>query len=76
MSYPTLDYYGTVVSGVLKIRNRKGFDMELRELEGKEVEVVVKKYSAKRSSQQNKYYWVCIGLLANIPATPKTRCTM
>lgn len=59
-----LEYYGKVTNGILKIRNRKSFDDELKEFEGKEVSITVKKYQNKRTDQQNKYYFVCVGLLA------------
>jgi len=48
-------YYGKVTNGVLKITNRKQFDFELKQFEGKEISIEIKKKKRSRSNQQNKY---------------------
>jgi hypothetical protein len=48
-------YFGKIVNGILKITNRKQFDSELLQFDGKEVEVIVKRKKKSRSNQQNKY---------------------
>ncbi len=50
-------YFGRVQDGSLRITNRKAFDRELTTLEGKEVEVSVRKKRKYRSNYQNRYYW-------------------
>lgn len=47
---------GHITSGKLHLNSRQHFIEELRQLEGCDVEVIVKR-SRTRSSQQNRYYW-------------------
>lgn len=49
-------YLGTVDSGRLKISNRKQFDEDLKQFEGKRVELVLSKANKRRSNPQNAYY--------------------
>jgi len=48
-------YFGKIVNGILKITNRKQFDSELLQFDGKEVEVIIKRKKKSRSNQQNKF---------------------
>ncbi len=48
-------FQGAVNKGVLQVEAR--FNVYLASLEGQKVEVVVRKYRATRSNQQNRYYW-------------------
>ena len=57
MSSIKLTYYGTVNEGVLKLSDRKRFDNELRNFEGKRIELVVQRAVKKRSNEQNRYLW-------------------
>lgn len=52
-----LVYYGRVENGSLKIQNRNGLKLDLKSLEGKEVEIKISKKKKRRSNQQNSYYW-------------------
>lgn len=47
---------GHITSGKLHLHSRQHFIEELRQLDGCDVEVIVKR-SRTRSSQQNRYYW-------------------
>jgi hypothetical protein len=60
-----LEYYGQVSEdGLLKITNRKQFDIDLKRYAGKDVEIVISKKKSKRSNQQNRYYWgVVVGMI-------------
>jgi len=59
-----ITYFGTIENGLLKIKGRKQFDFELKQFEGKEVEISISKKKRKRSGQQNKTYWLWCGILA------------
>ena len=48
---------GTILKGVLKIRNRQMFDADLKTFQDGEVEITVNSVNRKRTSQQNRYYW-------------------
>lgn len=50
-------YHGKVSGGCLRIANRKLFDKELEQHEGKEVEITIIRKRRIRSTQQNRYYW-------------------
>lgn len=60
-----LEYNGHVnEQGKLHINNRKDFIEEVGKVFcGKDVEIIVRKKRRVRSEQQNKYWWVCMGLL-------------
>lgn len=47
---------GTVSDGRLIISNRKRFDEDVKQFEGKRVEVVISKANKRRSNDQNAYY--------------------
>jgi len=48
---------GTVSDGQLKLSDRKRFDQDIKQFEGKRVEVVISKANKRRSNNQNAYYW-------------------
>ena len=50
-------FQGKVVEGRLKLEKIQEFKSYLAKLEGKVIEVVVRKISWKRSAPQNRYYW-------------------
>jgi hypothetical protein len=50
-----LTYFGTVNQGVLRITNRKRFDSDLQNFEGKQVELTICRKKKKRSLSQNNY---------------------
>ena len=47
---------GYITSGKLHLHSRQHFIEELRQMDGQDVQVTVKR-SRTRSSQQNRYYW-------------------
>lgn len=49
-------FRATVNAGILNFQDKAGFAQHVRGLEGKLVEVIVKKYTVKRSSPQNRYF--------------------
>ena len=51
-----LEFFGRIDGGVLKISNRRAFDLELSAIKDTDVEIVIKK-RGRRSTQQNRYYW-------------------
>ncbi len=53
-------YLATVDSGRLKISNRKQFDDDLKQFEGKRVELVLSKANKRRSNDQNGFYWAVV----------------
>lgn len=57
MTDTSLQYFGKVEDGQLKIVHRARFDSDLKLFEGKEVAIVVKKKRKVRSSPLNRYYW-------------------
>lgn len=50
-------HLGTVSDGRLKLSDRKRFDTDIKQFEGKRVEVVISKANKRRSNEQNRYYW-------------------
>ncbi len=55
-----LTYYGTVENGILKISNRKMYEKDISQYEGKRMELTIQKAKKKRSTVQNAYLWaVC-----------------
>ena len=60
-----ISFFGSVTNGVLKIRDRKSFDEYLRQFEGKDVEILVKRKKAKRSLDQNAFFHAWVVLLAD-----------
>ena len=52
-----IKHYGEVRQGRLRISNHDIFNSELELMEGKQVEVIVKKVNKKRTLSQNAYYW-------------------
>lgn len=56
----SLVYFGSVKDGALKISNRNNLLLDLKSLEGKEIEIKISKKKKTRSDSQNKYYWGCV----------------
>ena len=55
-----LTYFGQVESGQLKLSNRKQFDKDLTQYEGKRVQIELSRAVKKRSTSQNAYYWAVV----------------
>lgn len=58
-----LTYFGRVENGVLKLRNRKQLSEELKQFEGKDLEITFERKRSKRSDNQNRYWWFCMEIL-------------
>ena len=57
-------FCAVIKSGKVIFNNVKLFNDYISTFEGKDVEVIVRKFKKERSNQQNKYYWgVVISLL-------------
>jgi len=50
-------YFGEVRDNGVHIFNRKRFDAEIQVLNGKQVEITIRKKRRTRSLEQNAYYW-------------------
>ena len=50
-------FFGTVKEGKLSVRGKSDFEQHLKRFEGKEVEVIVRRYRPQRTISQNNYYW-------------------
>jgi len=61
----TLTYYSNVTDGQLQNNVRQQIKKELCEFNGKRVEVRIQKLKSTRSHQQNRYWWVLMGILGN-----------
>jgi hypothetical protein len=59
-----LTYFGKVENGKLNLRNRKQLAEELKQFEGKDVEITIERKRSKRSDNQNRYWWACMTLLS------------
>lgn len=56
-----IKYFGKVNDeGRLRIFNKKVFFEDLKNLKGKDIELVIQKRTKRRSTEQNNYYWGCI----------------
>lgn len=64
-------YYSNVKDAHLQPTVRQRINLDLKRFEGKRVEVSIKIQRSKRSEQQNRYYWVCVGILADELALTK-----
>jgi len=62
----TIYFPGTVIKGEMEMDDSFGFKRHVANLEGKKIQVAVRKYKTQRSENQNKYYWgVVIAMLGN-----------
>ncbi len=52
-----LTYFGHVKDKKLVIRDRRMFDADIALLDGKDVEITLRRKRSKRSDEQNGYYW-------------------
>ena len=58
-------YFGSVdESGIMKIRDRKGFDKYVSLFRGKDVEILVRRKKSRRSVEQNALWWVYMTILS------------
>jgi hypothetical protein len=52
-----LTHYGKVENGAVKFNNRKLFDKDLSQFDGKDIEITIERRKKRRTSQQNRFYW-------------------
>ena len=50
-------FLGTIQRGNILLQRKEKFIDYLRSLDGKEIELIVRRLKKKRSKQQNRYYW-------------------
>ena len=58
-------FKGRVGNGKLFLEKTKAYEYLINSLEGKTIELTIKKFRKKRTNQQNRYYWVCINFIAS-----------
>lgn len=61
----TLNYYSDVKDGKLQANVRNLISKELPFFNGKRVEVIIKKLTSTRSTQQNRLWWMYITIISN-----------
>lgn len=57
-------YYSNVNDGRLQSNVSKSIALELKQFEGKRVEINIQKLKSTRSCQQNKYWWCIVSILS------------
>jgi hypothetical protein len=60
----TITHLGQVKEGKLLLDDKGSFTGHLHTLEGKRVEVTVRKFRKKRTVDQNRYYFLILGMIA------------
>ena len=58
-------FKGIVKDKKLLLFDKDLFTKYLGSLEGKDIQVLIKKYRKNRSPKQNSYYWVCLTHIGN-----------
>jgi hypothetical protein len=53
----TTVFFGRIVDGKIQLQNREGFRGVVDQLEGKDVELVLRRERRHRTNSQNRYYW-------------------
>lgn len=57
MKQPSPIFHGVVSNGQIVVHNQDGFAWLVKKLEGKSIEIVLRKYIQRRTSPQNRYMW-------------------
>lgn len=52
-----IKFTGKVKGMMLELDDERGYRRHLASLEGKKIQVIVRKYKTTRSNDQNRYYW-------------------
>ena len=60
-----LNYYSDVKNGKLQKNVSLKIASELKQFEGKRVEIKIQKLKSTRSQQQNRYWWAIVTILSN-----------
>lgn len=64
MNINRIEIYCDVKDGSLSGFNRTKFKDDLKYFERSKIVLTIEKKKIKRSAEQNKYYWLCIGILS------------
>jgi hypothetical protein len=65
MSYPVPVFSGKVEHGKVLLQRPKAYQAEIERLEGKQIELVIRKLRVRRSNQESRYYFgVVVPLIA------------
>lgn len=59
-----LTYYSTIKDGRLQKNVSEVIAKELHHFEGKRIELTIQKLKSTRSTQQNRYWWLMVGIVA------------
>lgn len=59
-----ITYYSNVKDGKLQSNVSKSIALELKQFEGKRVEINIQKLKSSRSTQQNRLWWMYVGIIA------------
>lgn len=60
----TFFFWGKVRSGI-KLENKREFAKALKQLEGKDIELIIKQWLKRRTLNQNAYYWTIVRLIGD-----------
>jgi hypothetical protein len=60
MKQPSRIFQGKVGNGKLWLEQREDFARLIQSLDGKDIEVILRKRRKPRTLKQNSWYWVCI----------------
>lgn len=52
-----LAFFDRVVDGVISLQRRKAIADAIKQFDGENIQIVIKKVGKRRSDLQNKYYW-------------------
>jgi len=60
-----LEYYSTIKDGKMQRNTALQIANDVKNFEGKRVHITLEKLKSKRSTQQNRLYWLYVTILAN-----------
>lgn len=60
-----LEYYSNVKDGKMQRNTALQISNDVKHFEGKRIHITIEKLKSKRSTQQNKFYWVLVTILAS-----------
>lgn len=59
-----LRYYSNVINNKLQANVAKSIALDLNKFEGQRIELTIQKLKSTRSSQQNRLWWLYVGILS------------
>lgn len=60
-----LEYFSNIKDGKMQRNTALQIANDIKHFEGKRIHLTIEKLKSKRSTQQNKFYWVLVTILAN-----------